>query len=90
MDNNTKIDLSNHNITIIGRKNINISGISKINSFDNSEFVLETSMGVLQIKGSNLEIVKLDTYEGNICIKGIINELCYLNSEKKKKEDKVI
>lgn len=90
MDNNSNIDLSNHNISIIGRKNINISGITKINSFDNTEFILETSMGVLQIKGNNLEIVKLDTYEGKICIKGIIDELSYLNAEKKKKEESMI
>lgn len=85
-----KIDLSNHNISVISRQSINISGVSKINSFDSEEFLLETSMGPLGIKGRELEIVKLDTYDGNILIKGIIDGFTYLDNTKKKKEDTVV
>ena len=60
----------NHNITINERKNIVISGVKKIDSFDDEEFLLETSMGYLIIKGTSLEIIKLDTYQGNVSIKG--------------------
>ena len=85
-----KIDLSNHNISIISRQSINISGVVKINSFDSEEFLLETSMGPMGIKGRELEIVKLDTYDGNITIKGIIDGFTYLDNNKKKKEDTVV
>ena len=37
----------NHNVTINERKNIVISGVKKIDSFDNEEFLLETSMGYI-------------------------------------------
>ena len=53
----------NHNINITGRKSINISGVKKIDNFDENEFLLETNMGYLLIKGNNLEIIKLDTYQ---------------------------
>ena len=79
-----------HNITIGQRKTINITGVKKIDSFDELEFLLETNMGYLKIKGSNLEIVKLDTYQGDVSIKGKINSLNYLeDSEKTEKKESV-
>lgn len=78
----------NHTITINERKNINISGVKKIDSFDNEEFLLETTMGYIVIKGESLEIIKLDTYQGNVAIKGKVNSLVYMeNSGKKEKEE---
>ena len=64
---------TNHNINISNRKSINISGVKKIENFDESEFLLETNMGYLKIDGTNLEIIKLDTYQGDVSIKGKIN-----------------
>ena len=79
-----------HNINIVGRKSINISGVKKIESFDDKEFLLETIMGFMNIKGEELEIVKLDTYQGNVTIKGKIDSLNYLdNSKKKNKEESI-
>ena len=34
-------------------------------------------MGNITIKGSDLEIIKLDTYQGTVSIKGVINSLNY-------------
>lgn len=78
----------NHVITMNERKNINISGVKKIDSFDNEEFLLETTMGYIVIKGEGLEIIKLDTYQGNVSIKGKVNSLIYMeNLSKKEKEE---
>lgn len=77
----------NHNITLNERKNVVISGVKKIDSFDNEEFLMETTMGYIVIKGEGLEIIKLDTYQGNVSIKGKINSLNYMETAKKEKED---
>lgn len=87
MDKTDIIPNYNHSITINERKNIVISGVKKIDSFDDEEFLLETSMGYLMLKGSNLEIIKLDTYQGNVSIKGKINNLNYVENNKKEKEE---
>jgi len=80
----------NHSITLTERKNIMITGVKKIDSFDNEEFLLETNMGYIVIKGEGLEIIKLDTYQGNVSIKGKINSLTYMESaSKKSKEDSI-
>ena len=80
-----------HNITINTRKNINISGVKKIENFDENEFLLETNMGYLMIKGNSLEIIKLDTYQGDVSIKGKIDSLNYLeNSKKQEKQESIL
>ena len=88
MENVKEIDTTfNHGISISERKNIIITGVKKIDSFDNEEFMLETTLGYLIIKGDELEIIKLDTYQGNVSIKGRIDSLCYLDSKVKKDKD---
>ncbi len=79
-----------HNINISQRKSINISGVKKIENFDESEFLLETNMGYMQIKGSSLEIIKLDTYQGDVAIKGKIDSLIYLDTNKKQEKSEGI
>lgn len=78
---------SNHGLTITERKNLIISGVKKIESFDNEEFLMETTLGFLVIKGSELEIIKLDTYQGNVSIKGRVDSLMYLDENLKKDKD---
>lgn len=81
---------TNHNITISQRKTINITGVKKIESFDDEEFLLETNMGFMMIKGNSLEIIKLDTYQGDVAIKGKVDSLSYLESLNKKNKEESI
>lgn len=77
-----------HMINISEKKNITITGIKRIDSFDEEEFLLETIMGYMIIKGSNLEIIKLDTYQGNVSIKGNIISTTYVNDTGKTESSK--
>lgn len=91
MDKVKEIESSfNHGISISERKNIIITGVKKIESFDNQEFIMETTLGYLVIKGEELEIIKLDTYQGNVSIKGRIDALTYLDSNNKKEKDNTL
>ena len=82
----------NHGITISERKNIVVSGVKKIERFDNEEFLMDTTLGFLSIKGDSLEIIKLDTYQGNVSIKGKVDSITYSenNISKKDKENSLI
>ena len=68
-----------HGITLAERKNIVVTGVKKIESFDSEEFLMDTTLGFLDIKGSDLEIVKLDTYQGTVSIKGKIDSMIYMD-----------
>ena len=44
-------------------------------------------MGDINIKGTGLEIVKLNTEDGNVKIKGKIDSIIYLDLKSRKRED---
>lgn len=83
MDKMVEVPAFSHVIKLNDRKNIIISGIKKINSFDEKEFDLESVMGNILIKGESLEMIKLDTVEGNVSIKGKINSFSYSDYQNK-------
>ncbi len=81
----------NHGISIAERKNVLVTGVKKIESFDNEEFLMDTTLGFLVIKGNGLQIIKLDTYQGNVSIKGTVDSLSYVARDGKKvKEESFI
>ena len=79
-----------HEIKMVDRSVMSFSGIKKINSFDNEEFLMESNMGMILLKGEKLEIIKLDTHDGNVKIKGKINSFTYIESVKKNKEESLL
>ncbi|WP_019244501.1 MULTISPECIES: sporulation protein YabP [Bacillus] len=68
-----------HDIVMKGRKLLEITGVRQVESFDNEEFLLETNMGFLAIKGENLQMKNLDVDSGIVTIKGKIYDLVYVD-----------
>ena len=89
MEKNEEI-LTGHNLSMNDRRSLNISGVKKIDNFDDEEFVMDTIMGLLTIKGKDLELIKLDTIQGNISIKGRIDSLDYKDDVKTKENQGII
>ena len=77
-------------IKLNDRKKVSLSGLKKLVSFDPEEFVMDTNLGPLVLKGNNLEIVKLDIIDGNLQIKGKINSLVYLDGKYSKKDNGIL
>ena len=71
-----------HNVVIKDRKNMDISGVRMIDSFDATEFLMETTQGWLLIKGHELVLGKLDTERGEVNIKGVIDSIQYVDNKK--------
>ena len=90
MNKNIETISYNHGVSINERKVMNITGVNKIESFDEEEFLLETTMGFLAIKGIGLEILKLDTKDGILSIKGNINSLAYFENLKKGNKSSIL
>ena len=85
-----EINYGSQEVKMIDRANISISGINKIVSFDDEEFLIETTMGNIRILGESLELLKLDTVDGNVKIKGKINSFTYLDNKGKNKEEGLV
>ncbi|MEK3888948.1 sporulation protein YabP [Bacillus sp. FSL K6-3431] len=70
-----------HDITMRGRRLTDITGVKQVESFDNEEFLLETTMGFLAIRGQNLQMKNLDVDKGIVSIKGKVYDLVYLDDQ---------
>lgn len=68
-----------HQIVLNSRKVLDITGVKQVESFDNEEFLLETEMGFLSIRGHNLQMKNLDVEEGKVSIQGMVDDLVYLD-----------
>lgn len=79
-----------HGVSLFEKKSLVITGVKKIDNFDKEQFLLETIMGFMLIKGNDLELVKLDTLQGNISIKGTISSISYIEESNKKSKDESI
>ncbi|MGM9986998.1 MAG: sporulation protein YabP [Bacillaceae bacterium] len=76
---NNQTAVVQHDITLNGRKILEINGVKQVESFDSEEFLLQTVMGMLHIRGSNLQMKNLDVEKGIVSIKGKINGFEYLD-----------
>ena len=72
-----------HHICLTDRKTLELTGVKKIESFDSYEFLIETSLGYLNITGSDLTLVRLDQDQNEVSIKGNIDSMSYVSDKKK-------
>lgn len=68
------------NIVIKDRKSVEISGIKQVDSFDNQEFLLDTVVGYLHVRGKNLTLGKMDNENKEVIINGTIDSVNYVES----------
>ncbi|KAB2328840.1 sporulation protein YabP [Cytobacillus depressus] len=79
--NSTRSNVQEHDVIMRGRRLLDITGVKQVESFDNEEFLLDTVMGFLAIKGQNLQMKNLDVDKGIVSIKGKILDLVYLDDQ---------
>ena len=69
-------------IVIRDRKTLDLEGITKLDSFDSKEFLLDTTLGYLHVTGSDLELGNMNMEKGLITIKGTIDSVHFMNKGK--------
>ena len=75
--------MENHKVTIENRELTTISDIIEIDSFDEEEIRATLKKGALVIRGTNMNIQKLDLQTGEAVIGGTINSLMYVKVKEK-------
>lgn len=66
-----------HRLNMIDRETMTVTGVRDVMSFDESEILLETGMGMLTICGSDLHVNRLTLEKGEVDVVGKINSLTY-------------
>lgn len=73
-----------HDLNLTSRKELVVTGVKNIDSFDSEEFLIQTVLGFLHIKGSNLTLDKMDNDNNELVIKGQIDSMSYVSGQKGK------
>lgn len=68
-----------HEIVMLNRKTLAVTGVQKVESFDAEEFLLNTECGFLAIRGQNLHIKNLNLEDGEVAIEGTILDMGYID-----------
>lgn len=74
-----------HNIILEERSKLSISGVTYVESFDENEISLYTTLGELSVKGKCLHVDEMSLESGNITISGDVKSLVYGDKDRTKK-----
>lgn len=66
-----------HDLHLLNRRNLNLSGVTEVDSFNENSVVLETTQGDLQINGKKLAVSDLDLADGTLSVEGEIESIRY-------------
>lgn len=66
-----------HRVIMEQRGHISVSGVESVDSFDDSEIVIQTAQGRLTIEGSDLHVGRLNLDSGEVTIDGLVIALRY-------------
>ena len=78
------------NIILENREKLTLTGVLDVLSFDDQVVILETELGLLNIKGENLKITKLSLDTADVIIEGEIMNIGYSEKSLDKKNGSLI
>ncbi len=73
-----------HTLELIDRNLLSMTGVAKVETFDDREIVLQTQLGTLTVRGENLHIRHLDLEQGDLVLDGEVGALLYVADSKRK------
>jgi sporulation protein YabP len=69
--------VSDHEVRIVNRETMTIKGVLHVDSSDDQEIVLDTDLGLLTVRGEDLQIKQLNLDDGSFSLDGAISALQY-------------
>ncbi len=70
-------EVKRHSISMENREKLTITAVEDVVSFDEEKVLVDTSMGVMTVLGSDFRIHKLNVDDGQLVIEGMIDEIQY-------------
>ena len=69
------------NVILENRKKLTLTGIKDVLSFDDEIVVVESELGLLNIKGSDLRVNKISVETGDVIVDGTIRAIEYSDKD---------
>lgn len=66
-----------HQLNLRERKTGTLTGVRDVISFDSEQILLETTQGMLTIKGKELHVSRLHLEQGEVDVEGVVDSLVY-------------
>lgn len=66
-----------HTLLMDEREKLQIGGVLEVLSFDEEGVMMETTCGLLVLKGADLHIGRLDLEEGEVTVNGTVDSIDY-------------
>ena len=70
-----------HALSLMDRKQLTLSGVKDVVSFDETNVVLQTVCGMLSIEGQELHVQVMNTETGEVVLAGTVNCMTYYRDE---------
>ncbi len=74
-----------HKLTLSQRKNLTMSGVTEVISFDENAVVLSTALGTLTVHGQGLQLKNLSLEGGQVAVDGEVAALVYEENRRGKR-----
>ncbi len=78
------------NLVLENREKLSVSGVLDVLSFDDQVVIIETELGLLNVKGDNLHINKLSIDTSEVIVEGDIYSMSYSDKSVDKKGNSLI
>jgi sporulation protein YabP len=72
------------NVVMLSRRQMTVSGVSQVTGYDETQIEAETTVGLLLIRGQELNIKNFDAETGDLSLTGSIDGMVYGKREKKR------
>ena len=72
-----------HKLVLTNRRDLTITGVTEVVSFDDSAAVLRTEQGMLLVHGNALQLKTLSTDGGQVAVEGNVSALIYEDTRSK-------
>ena len=66
-----------HKLTLDARKQLTVTGVTEVVSFDEGAVIARTELGTLVVQGKDLQLKTLLPEGGQVCVAGNISALIY-------------
>ena len=66
-----------HRLTLNERKDLTMTGVTEVVSFEENAVVLHTALGTLIVQGSGLQLKTLSPEGGQVSVAGTVSALIY-------------
>lgn len=66
-----------HKLSMVNRKGLGLTGVTDVISFDMNEVLLESTQGMLTIKGEDLKVSRVQLENGEVDVEGTVDSIAY-------------